>query len=523
MSQFRNNLLSSSSLGENKITYDLGSSGIPFGKGFMVYDHLLEKFGVLYTSTLNWDNFNFDRFETNFDIPTQICETTKGTYLHAVAIDEAINATKYPGIQPGNAVDSNFSAAEYSFYRIEVDNSKAGGFHYIITNSNATVEGDVSWSAGDTVTSIKNQMTTGTYIGYVVTTNNPVSQTIHSTTGEAIGVHTGGYGNNNVVLSAIIDDSALLIDMSKYAVISDTLTVNDDYDNTLTVINNNFKNWRGVSCQTILGSTLIPVGPNSLCIGNSGYNYSYRTGINFAGFGSWASSSGNSSYTTDGVNGTTNNSGGVVMNRTYFNNMMDSTNPNYNALMYEYYNNLLNSNDEPYISLRVTYSRWYSTTPTTLYDVYIMTHMMKLNPNSGTVFQVMNLGKDLTDVKGKVFTVTYNWKYVPAYPPEYNALHYGDLTKQIFKPGFYYHPETGDLGTFLRDDMLSECNTSWSKVPTTLHSYKTNLSNSTYLGSVGEYGSSTSWCFDGGVRYLTDSNRSYSHFRSRPCSAYKIL
>ena len=180
MSQFRNNLLSSSSLGENKITYDLGSSGIPFGKGFMVYDHLLEKFGVLYTSTLNWDSFNFDRFETNFDIPTQICETTKGTYLHAVAIDEAINATKYPGIQPGNAVDSNFSAAEYSFYRIEVDNSKAGGFHYIITNSNATVEGDVSWSAGDTVTSIKNQMTTGTYIGYVVTTNNPVSQTIQS-------------------------------------------------------------------------------------------------------------------------------------------------------------------------------------------------------------------------------------------------------------------------------------------------------------------------------------------------------
>lgn len=528
MSQFRNSLIASSTLAENKIIYDLASSQIEFGSDFMVYDHFLEKFGVLSAKTLNWETFRWDRFETNFDIPVHIFESSQGTYLHAVAIDEAINATKYPGIQPTNAVDSNYCAAEYSFYRIEVDNSKAGGFHYKITNSNATVEDDVSWSAGDTVLSIKNQMTTGSYIGYVVTNNNPIPQSIQSTTGEAIGVHVGGYGNNNIVLSAIVDNSAMLIDMSKYAVISDDLTVNDDYDNSLSVINNNFKNWRGVSCQTILGSTRIPIGTNTSVLGNSGQNYSYRTGIHFAGFKGWASGSGNASYLTDGVGGTANSSAGGVMNKTYFNNMMNSSHTNYNAAMYNYYNSLLSSEEFEWKELRNAYIGWYNYTPAELYDVYIMTHMMKLNPASGIVFTVMNRGKELTNVKGKVFTVTYNWKYVPAYPPEYNALHYGkqynseEDTK--FTQGFYYHPEPGDLGAFLQDSILLKCNAAWATIPASLHplNKRTNLSNSTYLGSVGECGARSPWYFYGLYRCLDYAYRYFSLFRSRPCSAYRI-
>ena len=526
MSQFRNNLLATSSLGNNRIIYSLDSNIITLGEDIMVYDHYLEKFGVLLGSTIDWDTFDFNRYETNFDIPIQWFDSANGKYLHAVAIDEAISSVKYPGIQPTNAVDSNYCAAEYSFYRIEVDNSKAGGFHYKITNSNATVEGDVSWVAGDTVTSIKNQMTTGSYIGYVVTNNNPISQTIQSTTGEAIGVHTGGYGNNIVTLSNIVDNSALLIDMSKYAVINDALTVNDDYDSSLSVINNNFKNWRGASCQTILGSTLIPIGTNTVCLGNSGQNYSYRTGINFTGFKSWASSSGNASYLTDGVGGTANNSAGGIMTKTYFNNMMDSSNQNYNANMYNYYNNLLNSDDSEWAALRIKYTSLYNYVPTELYDVYIMTHMMKLNPNSGIVYTAMNRGKEITEVKGKVFTVTYNWKYVPAYPPEYNALHYGkqyDSNEDTkFVRGFYYHPEPGDLGAFLSDSILNKCNATWNSIPNSLYSYKTNLSNSTYLGSVGEYLSDYQWCFIGYTRILGNTYRSYSAFRSRPWSAYRI-
>lgn len=518
--------MASSSLGANRIIYDLSSNLITLGSDFMAYDHFLEKFCVVSGKTLDLDAFNFDRFETNFDIPVARFETTQGNYLHAVAIDEAINPARYPGIQQYNYVDSTYCAAEYSYYRIEVDNSKAGGFHYRIANSNATVEGDVSWSAGDTVLSIKNQMTTGTYIGYAVTTNNPISQTISSTTGEAIGVHTGGYGANTCVLSNIIDNSAMIIDMSRYAVISDTITVNDPYNSSLSVINNNFKNWRGASCQTILGSTLIPIGTNSSALGNSGFNYGYYCGVHFAGFKSWASGSGSTVYRTDGVNGTANNSANVIMRKTYFNEMMNPNNANYNALMAEYYNNLLTSNDEPYKTLRDTYRVWYNYTPQELYDVYIMTHMLKLNPNSGIVFTTMNRGKELTNVKGRVFTVTYNYTYVPAYPPEYNALHYGKIYDPIqdtkFTQGFYYHPETGDLGTFLRDDRLITCNASWNKVPNSVHPYKTQLTNSTYLGSVGEYSNYHTWNFYGSTRFLNNDYRCSSDFRSRPCSAYLI-
>ena len=532
MSQFRNMLMASTSFGLNKIVYDLSSNLINLGSDFMVYDHFLEKFGVLLSNTMDLDTFNFDRYETNFDIPVIRCETAQGNYLHAVAIDEAISPSKYSGIQQYNYTDTNYCAAEYSYYRIEVDNSKAGGFHFVVATSDGTSEGDVSWDANDSVSSIRAQMGTPTlssvFIKYDVTTNNPVisGNTIRSISGEAIGVAAGGYANNTCTLSNIIDDSAVVINMSKYAVISDTITVNDPYDSSLSVINTTNKNWRGSRSQSILGSTLIPVDYNTSAQSNSGSNYSYRTGINFSGFKTWAASNGNQSYTTDGVNGTTNNSAGVIMRKTYFNAMMDSSNTNYNALMYEYYNNLLNSNDEPHKTLRETYANWYNYTPQELYDVYIMTHMLKLNPTSGIGFTTMNRGKELTNIKGKVFTVTYNYTYVPAYPPEYNALHYGNVydsnqdTK--FTKGFYYHPEPCDLGIFLRDDMIIKCNEAWSKVPTSIHPYRTNLGTSYSLGSVGEYINYTTWYFFSSYRCLYNRSRYFSYFRSRPCSAYLI-
>ena len=225
-------------------------------------------------------------------------------------------------------------------------------------------------------------------------------------------------------------------------------------------------------------------------------------------------------------NGTTNNSTGVVMTKVYFDNMTNPSNVNYNVAIHTYYNNLLTSDEEPYKSIRDTYAAWYSYTPQTMYDVYIMTHMMKTNAGSGVVFTAMNRGKQLTDVKGKVFTVTYNYTYVPAYPPEYNALHYGNVYNAYentkFKQGFYYHPEPGDLGVFLRDDMLAKCNSTWAKVSSGMYSKRTPLSNSTYLGSVAESYSSNSWYFYGAYRCLNDDGRYYSNFRSRPCSAYLI-
>ncbi|MBR4590961.1 MAG: hypothetical protein IKO36_09925 [Bacteroidaceae bacterium] len=532
MSQFRNNLIATSTLSENKMIYDLGSSQISFGEDFMCYDHFLDKFCVVIGKTFNCDSFKFDRFETNFDIPTHIFTSSDGSYLHAVAIDEAISPTKYPGIQQYNYCDTNYSAAEYCFYRIEVNNNISGGFDYSITTSNATSSGSVSWNAGDTVESIKNQIMQNTagYIRTYVTTNNPVilENTVRSTTGEAIGIAAGGYGNNVCSISNIVNNSAEIIDMSKFAVISNNIVNGDSYDSSLTTINSNRKNWRGSLCQTCVGSTIMPYANNTSCLGNSGYNYSYRTGVKFLEFINWARSSGNESYTTDGVNGTTNNSSGVIMKKTYFDNMMNSSHEQYNSAMHSYYNNLLNSDEEPYKTLRKTYSEWYNYIPTELYDVYIMTHMIKLDPTSGIGFSMMNKGKTITDIKGKIFTVTFNYTYVPAYPPEYNALRYGRIynteENTIFKPGFYYHPEPLDLGIIMRDDMIIKCNTTWNNLVGNKHSKRTNLSatGATYLGSVGECNANYTWNFYGYTRCLDYSARYNSNFRSRPCSAYKI-
>ena len=528
MSQFRNCLMASSGSIANKVIYDLSSNQITLGSAFMVYDKLMEKYGAVLTSSLEWETFDSERFETNYDVPVARFETARGTYLHAVAMDEAINPNRYPGIQQYNYIDTNYSAAEYCFYRIEVDNSKAGGFHFKVTSGNGTSEGDVSWSANDSVASIRAQMGTpslsGVFIKYDVTTNNPVinGNSVRSLSGEAIGVAVGGYGANTCVLSAIVDNSAEVIDMSKYAVISNIIKVNDPYNSSLAVINANFKNWRGQSCQTILGSSLIPVGPDSMIIGNSGYAYGYRSGVNFAGFKDWATNSGNASYITDGVNGTTNNSNNAIMRKSYFDDMMNSSNANYNVQMATYYNNLLNSTDEPYNTLRHTYSTWYNYTPQELYDVYVMTHMIKINASSGSVYSVMNRGKELSDVKGRTFTVTYNYTYVPAYGPEYNSLHYGVTGSEGFAPGHYYHPETGDLGVFLRDDMLAACNSSWNMAPQQEQTRKTELRNDVHLGSVGEFDSRSSWNFYGATRALDFSGRRDSFFRSRPCSAYII-
>lgn len=500
--------------------YDLGDkNSISFGEDFMCYDHFLDTFCVLSGKTINWNTFDFDRFETNYDIPTYIFTSEEGSYLHAVAIDNAIN-------QKYNYCDDEYSAAEYFFYRIEVDNSKDGGFTYNI-NSSSTASGTVTWNAGDSVDSIRKQMSTKNYLFTYVTTNNPIieSNNIRSSTGEAIGIAIGGTSNTNVcTISNIVNDSCQLIDMSAYAVISDNLTAGDFYDSSLTTINSNYKNWRGTLCKECVGTDIMPYFNNSQMIGNSGYNYSMYSGANFSGFKTWASISGMTRHVTDGVNGTTNNSYQYIMNKAYFDDMMDSSNTNYNAAMYTYYNDLLNSNEDPYKTLRETYAEWYNYNPTTLYDVYIMTHMVRLEPTTGTGYTFMNKGKTITNIKGKIFTLTFNYTYTPAYAPEYNALHYGNIGREdaVFKPGFYYHPETLDLGISLRDDMMLKCNTTWDNLVGTRHSNRTNLINTQAYGTCIEYGNNSHWHYGGTYNVLGQTNRSSSRYLCRPMSMYKI-
>ena len=152
----------------------------------------------------------------------------------------------------------------------------------------------------------------------------------------------------------------------------------------------------------------------------------------------------------------------------------------------------------------------------TLYDAYIMTHMAKTDgATSGIMFTCMNKGPELTRVKGTTFTVTYNWKYYPAYPPEYNALHYGN-TSGAFTKGKYSHPETYDLALMFRDDIMANCNSIWNTYGIT----GTRLVNSMYRGSCSECYANSTWLFYGSTRCITYNGRCNGDFRSRPVFAF---
>ena len=149
-----------------------------------------------------------------------------------------------------------------------------------------------------------------------------------------------------------------------------------------------------------------------------------------------------------------------------------------------------------------------------------MSHMVNTdNPTSGIVYTCKNYGPELTQVKGKIFTVTYNYKYYPAYPPEYNALQYGlDDNSRGFGKGMYYHPEPYDISVMLRDDMMEKLNNNFIQ-----GNFKvTKLANNIYRGTCAESYSIYTWNFSAYYRCLINGSRYYSVFRCRPVLAFAL-
>lgn len=508
MSQYRAIMSATSTLGENLIV-ELNTSNINKitpGADFVVYDTWENKYKILKRKTYVPEKFNTTRYNTNFDIVIGVY----GDTLRAVASDDALGY---------NNMVTDIYAAAYSYYRIEIDTSTSGNFTCIIKPLN-DVTFDISWNAGDTMESILTQFKN-------IQQNQTTDDGIKSYTsfvvlddGTGIGVAVGYYSSNTCSISNV-NGNVNLIDMSKFAVYDKGVKYNDDYNPDLGVINSNFKNWRGVSVQTIMGSDIIPIGPNSYCIGNNGINYHYRNGINYNGWRSWASTQNDGNYfISDGVNGST-WTALTIMNQSTFDSYVNSSavvdSDAYK--MYVYYNNLLNSNGAEFKAKHDLYVSRYGEMED-LYGAYLMSHMVDTdNPTSGIVYTCKNYGPELTQVKGKIFTVTYNYKYYPAYPPEYNALQYGlDDNSKGFGKGMYYHPEPYDISVMLRDDMMEKLNNNFIA-----GNFKvTKLANNVYRGTCAEYNSSHTWHFNANFRCLVYYARCSSVFRCRPVLAFAL-
>jgi hypothetical protein len=113
--------------------------------------------------------------------------------------------------------------------------------------------------------------------------------------------------------------------------------------------------------------------------------------------------------------------------------------------------------------------------------------------------------------------VTYNYVILPAYPPEYNAAHYGSAVTEGFQAGIYYHPEPGDIGLFMRDDIMAATNAN-----ITLSGGGTAIVASTSKGSCADYVAVNSWYFYSKYGCVSSTYRSDGYFRSRPVLALPI-
>ena len=444
------------------------------------------------------DNYDTARYETNYD-------TYIGTFdgvAHFVAYKDAISQQ--------TALFSDDVAATSCFYRIEIDNTKDGSITFSVANGNATItDAVVSWKAGDTMSDIASAFATNKkdYIYFAELADS-----------KGVGVEVGGYGANTLTASDTVNCE--VIDCSGFAfmrsqnpsapAVGGLFNPNVAYTYLSKGRHNNF---RGATAVSILGNGL--VGANTVLLGNSGQNYSYRSGGNFARWKIWASTNGTAELKTDGVNGSANNSAGQVMSEAGFNANITSTASGDALKMYNYYNSLFSSQDDDYSAMRVKLEAMYGKM-TTLYDAYLMIHMVDVSANTGILADIRNKGAYQSRIKGDCMNVNYNYVIIPAYPPEYNSQQFELANSEGFGKGRYYHPEVGDLGLMFRDDIMPIINENIAKVN------GVQLNNSLYRGSSADYYGDYSWFFSGTGGCLGNLSRYSGIFRCRPVLALPL-
>lgn len=481
-------------------------SGTILEPGDMLFFDKIEKKYVVVkkqsvASVLLTDGYDTTRYETNFD---SFIGTLDGI-AHFVARDDAA---------PTQSIYSNDVAATSCYYRIEIDNTQAGSITFSVASGNGSINSTtISWEANEDMATIVDKFTS----------INPVSSAYISFAGledgTGVGLEVGGYGANTMTVTA--SESCTVIDCSTLAFYASENPAAPGVGGTFvptaswTFIGNAHHNWRGATARTILGQNL--VDSSTVLIANDGYNYSYRCGGNFAKFKSWATLSGENTFSDDGEGGSIANPGAHVMNEATFNlGVRDYTGEDSAHIgMKEYYTHLTTDTTGDFAALRTTYEARYGQM-TSMYDAYLMSHMVDPGANSGIANSMRNKGKRQTEVKADAMNVTYNYVILPAYPPEYNAAHYGNSATEGFRVGTYYHPEPGDLGLFMRDDIMATTNANIA-----LSGGGTAIAIAS-KGSCADSNASTAWYFNSTLGCVYGSSRYNGLFRSRPVLALPI-
>lgn len=447
--------------------------------------------------------YDTTRYETNYDT---FIGSLDGM-AHFVARDDAM---------PSQAYYNNSVAATSCYYRIEIDNTQSGSITFSVASGNGSIsETTISWDADEAMPTIVGKFTA----------LNPASSAYITFAGLAdgtgVGLNVGGYGTNTLTVTA--NTSCTVIDCSTLAFYRSENPAAPAVGGTFvptaswTLIGNTHHNWCGSDAATILtGKDL--VGASSVLLAVDGYNYSYRCGGNFAKFKSWAATSGENTFFDDGEGGSIANPGAHVMNEVTFNlGVRDYSGEDEAHLgMKDYYTHLTTDSTGDYATLRATYESRYGQM-TSMYDAYLMSHMVDPGANTGIADAMRNNGKHQTDVKADVMNVTYDYVIIPAYPPEYNAVHYGNSATEGFQAGKYYHPEPGDIGLFMRDDIMAVTNANIVS-----SGGGTQILSSVSRGSCADCSAVNTWCFYSNNGCVFNNPRYSTGFRSRPVLALPL-
>ena len=468
----------------------------------LFFDKIRKKYVIVKKADISdvLSDYDTTMYETNFD---SFIGALDGM-AHFVARDDAM---------PSQSLYDNTVAATPCYYRIEIDNTQAGSITFSAASGNASIASNtITWDADEAMTDIVAKFTA----------KNATNLTFAALEdGNGVGLSAGGYGANTLTVTesencTVIDCSTLAFYKSENP---NAPSVGGTFDPTAewTFIGNTHHNWCGATPKTCLPDKDL-VDASTVLLAVDGYNYSYRCGGNFAKFKSWAATSGESTFYDDGEGGSIANPGAHCMNEATFNlGVRDYEGEDEAHLgMKDYYTHLLSDATGDYAALRAVYESRYGTM-STMYDAYLMSHMVDPGANSGIANNMRNKGKHQTDVKADAMNVTYNYVIIPAYPPEYNAATYGDAATDGFQAGTYYHPEPGDIGLFMRDDIMALVNAN-----ITLSAGGTQILNTVSRGSCADYVANGTWYFASNYGCVGNYGRSYSSFRSRPVLALPL-
>lgn len=448
------------------------------------------------------EDYDEQRYATNWDTFVGY----QNNVAHFVARDDAA---------PSQSIYNNNNAATACYYRLEIEVGMEGNITFSADSGNAQINNTtITWEPNNTLDEIfdKFKALNTTQITFAKLKDN-----------KGVGLEIGGNGANTLTVEGtpvhckVIDCSGLAFLRSQNTnapQVGETLNPDAEITYLGFGVHHNF---RGVSARSILGTSLVNASTD--CKANDGYDYSYRTGINYAKFKAWATTSGDDTYYDDGEGGTDQSQGHVMKKSRFDTEVTNYTGSDSHRLgMKTYYDHLLNDQTGDYATLRQKYESWYNSQMTSMYDAYLMSHMIGINTNSGITAIMRNKGLMQTRAKADCMNITYNYIIIPAYPPEYNAQQYGKSASEGFAPGMYYHPEPADIGLMFRDDIMPLIN-----VNITASGGGTQLNNSLSRGLSADFNANYSWFFFGSFGCLYAYYARYStDFRCRPCLAIEV-